>query len=306
MLKLLIAFIATIFLFTGCAEKVAPLTYNLEKKEDIYSIKQAKSISIQELVKEVEHYPVIFVGDHHNTEKTHKFFENFLKELDKQGYKLNLANEWFNPEHDELLQAYTDGKIDSKTLKEKREWDKFTKYKWEYVEPLYEVVKQNDGRLYGMNISKENRTKISLKEFDKMSQEEKDFYNNLDLNVTAHRQLVLPFLTHCNKMPQKTSEPCEERMYRVQVTWDTYMAQNVAKIAKQVIKSPKDKLLVFAGAMHIEQNLGIPLRFARLSNLPYITISNEKIEKDKDLKIDINKSDIVYIYEEKEENNIVK
>lgn len=119
MLKLLIAFIATIFLFTGCAEKVAPLTHNLEKKEDIYSIKQAKSISIQELVKEVEHYPVIFVGDHHNTEKTHKFFENFLKELDKQGYKLNLANEWFNPEHDELLQAYTDGKIDSKTLKEK-------------------------------------------------------------------------------------------------------------------------------------------------------------------------------------------
>jgi uncharacterized iron-regulated protein len=252
---------------------------------------------MQELEKEVELYPIIFIGDHHNTEKTHKFFENFLKELDKKGYKLHLANEWFSPEDDKLLQEYINGKIDSKTLKEKKEWDKFTKYKWEYVEPLYEAVKQNNGKLYGMNISKEYREKISLKEFDKMSQEEKDFYNNLDLDVSAHHQLVSPFLEHCNKMPQKTLEPCKERMYRVQVTWDTYMAQNVAKIAKEIIKSSKDKLLVFAGSMHVEQNVGIPLRFARLSNLPFITISNEKIEKDKDMKINTNKSDIVYIYE---------
>jgi uncharacterized iron-regulated protein len=296
MIKISIALIATIFLLSGCTNKNIELTYNLEKKETIYSIKQAKNINIQELAKEVEHYPVIFVGDHHNTEKTHKFFEDLLKQLDKEGYSLHLANEWFTPEHDNLLQDYTDGKFDAKVLKEKRNWDEFTNYKWEYVEPLYETVKKNAGKLYGMNISKEKRARISLKEFDKMSEKEKVFYNNLDLNVSAHNQLVSPFLEHCNKMPQKSSEPCEDRMYRVQVTWDTYMAQNVAKIAEKVIKSPKDKLLVFAGAMHIEQKLGIPLRFARLSNLPFITISNEKIKKDEDLKLNINKSDIVYIY----------
>lgn len=297
MLKLSIASMAIFLLLSGCSNNSLELTHNLEKKEMIYSIKQAKNINMQELAKEVELYPVIFVGDHHNTEKTHKFFENFLKELDKKGYKLHLANEWFSPEDDKLLQEYIDGKFDSKTLKEKREWDKFTKYKWEYVEPLYETIKQNDGKLYGINIPKDYREKISLKEFDKMSQEEKDFYNNLDLNVSAHHQFVIPFLEHCNKIPQKTPEPCEERMYRVQVAWDTYMAQNVAKIAKELIKLPKDKLLVFVGAMHVEQNVGIPLRFARLSNLPFITITNEKIEKDEDIKINTNESDIVYIYE---------
>ena len=297
MLKILITFITTIFLFTGCTEKVAPLTHNLEKKEDIYSIKQAKSISMQDLVKEVEHYPIIFVGDHHNTEKTHKFFAEFINELAKKGYNLNLANEWFTPEQDSILKDYTDNKFDITTLKQKVEWDKFTKFKWEYVALLYEAIKNTHGKLYGINISKENRTKISLKQFDKMSDEEKDFYNNLDLSVTAHHQLISPYLEHCDKMPSITKEPCEERMYRVQVTWDTYMAENTAKIAKQVLKSPKDKLLIFAGAMHIEQNLGIPLRFSRLSNIPFITISNEKIEKDEDLKINTNKSDIVYIYE---------
>jgi uncharacterized iron-regulated protein len=299
MIKHNFALLSVTLLLTGCAYQIdtKPLTQNLEKKETIYSIKQAKKIDIKELVKETEHYPIIFIGDHHNNKKTHEFFQNVLKEFDKNGYNLYLANEWFTSEHDELLKDYTDGKLDGIRLKERRHWDQFTKYKWEYVEPLYEVVKKNGGRLYGMNISKQDREKISLKQFDKMSDEEKSFYDSLDLEVTAHKQLVAPFLEHCNKMPSKSSEPCEQRMYRVQVTWDTYMAQNVAKIAKKVIRTPKDKLFVFAGAMHIEQNLGIPLRFARLCNLPFISVSNKKIEKDEALKLDINQADIIYIYE---------
>lgn len=297
MLKLFTIFVVSVFIFTGCADKNHTLTHNLGKKETIYSIKQAKSIDMPELAKQLEHYPVIFVGDHHNTQKTHKFFQNLLRELDAQGYNLYLANEWFTPEHDGLLKDYTDGKISAKTLKEKREWDKFTKYKWEYVEPLYETIKKNGGRLYGMNIPEINRKKISLRQFDTMTQEEKDFYNSLDVNVSAHYQLVEPFLKHCHKMPAKSEESCEQRMYRVQVAWDTYMALNVSKIAQKVLKTPKDKLFVFAGAMHMEQALGIPLRFSRLNNKPFIIISNQKIQKDEELKLDTNKADVVYIYD---------
>ena len=300
MLKISVILFTIIFLFAGCTNKNlnTPLTHDLEKKESIYSIKQAKTISMQELVKQVEHYPVIFVGDHHNNEKTHKFFEKFLKHLDKENYNLYLANEWFTPLHDELLKSYTDGKLDGIRLKERRHWDKFTRYKWEYVEPLYEAVKKNGGRLYGMNLTKEERKKISLKHFDKMSEEEKSFFDNLDVNVSAHKQLVEPFLKHCHKMPSKSSEPCEQRMYRVQVAWDSFMAKNVAKLSKELLKTPKDKLLVFAGSMHMEQNLGIPLRFARLSNLPFLTISNESFHEEKELKINTNKADFVYIYKE--------
>lgn len=298
MLKILLAITAIVILFSGCASSYSSkvLTHNLEKEEGIYSVKQAKKIDIKELSKQLEHYSIIFVGDHHNTEKTHRFFERLLKQLSNDGYTLHLANEWFTPSHDELLKLYTDGKLDGIRLKERRKWDEFSSYKWEYLEPLYEAVKKNGGRLYGMNISKKHRNKISLKYFDKMSKEEKEFYETLDLNVTAHQQLVMPYLKHCNKMPQKSKEPCEDRMYRVQVSWDTYMAQNVVKIAKKALKTSKDKLLVFAGAMHIEENVGIPLRFARQSNLPFATISNEKILQEEELKINNNKADFVYIY----------
>lgn len=298
-----ISSILLVLIFTGCATKefkVEP-KYTISEKKDktIVSLKQGKDISLEQLVKELENYPVIFVGDHHNTEKTHKFFENFLNELVKKGYNLHMTNEWFSPQHNKLLKDYTDNKINSKVLKEKREWDKFTKYKWELVEPLYEAVKNSNGRLYGANISKEDREKISLKKIEKMSEELKAFYNSLDLDVSSHRSLVMPYLDHCHKYSKKDSkEPCDERMYRVQVTWDTYMAEQSANIAKEVIKTKKDKLIVFAGALHMEYGVGIPLRFSRVSNLPSYIISNQAYTKEtKDLKIDQLKADAIFVYE---------
>mgnify|MGYP003387504718 CR=1 FL=1 len=300
MLKKILSIGIILFFFVACSKPSSinqVFTHDLGKKEGIYSVKQARSIDMKELVKDLEYYPVIFVGDYHDTKKTHKFFENLLKELDKEGYKIHLANEWFSPKHNKLLEEFISGQINGSELKQRRKWDEFTNFKWEYVEPLYEAVKKNNGKLYGMNISKEDRKKIRLKKFDKMSKSEKEFYDSLDLNVSAHKQLVMPFLEHCNKMPQKSDEPCEERMYRVQVAWDSYMAKNLADISKNNIKTKKDKVVVFAGAMHIEQNLGIPLRFSRLSNLPFTTISNEEIDEESDLvKVNNSKSDFVYIY----------
>lgn len=297
MIKTVFLGLLAILLFSACSNKTNLYSHKIEKKEMIYSLQQAKELDMQALVKSLEHYPIIFVGDHHNTKKTHKFFENLLKALDKQSYNLYLINEWFSPEHDELLLKYTNNELDGIRLKERRQWSKFTKYSWDLVEPLYEAVKNNGGMLYGMNLTKKQRQKISMKTFDKMTQEEREFYDALDLTVSAHQSLVSPFLKHCHKMPQKSSEPCEQRMYRVQVAWDTYMAQNIHSIANKVIKTPKDKLLVFVGAMHVEQNLGIPLRFARLNNLPFMTISNEQIMKNEPLEIINHQADIVYIYE---------
>lgn len=294
-MKNIFLFLVIVLIFSGCSNDNYNLYYNLKKDEGIYSIKKAQYIDMEKLVENLEHYPVIFVGDHHNTKKTHEFFEALLTKLDKKDYKLNLANEWFTPNHDEILREYTDGKIDIETLRKKREWDKFTIFKWDYVKPLYEAVKKNNGRLYGINLTKEQREKISSNKLDEMNDEEKSFYESLDLNVEAHKKLVIPYLNHCKKMPQKNDEPCEDKMYRVQVAWDSYMAKNVKELSKK-LKSSNEKLIVFAGAMHMEHNLGIPLRFARLSNLPFSTISNETILDDSDIKIYISKADFVYIY----------
>ena len=61
-------------LFSACSTKqleVKP-TYKLTSKpskENIFSLKQGTHISLNKLVKETEKYPIIFVGDSHDTEK---------------------------------------------------------------------------------------------------------------------------------------------------------------------------------------------------------------------------------------------
>lgn len=87
---------------------------------------------MQELVNQVEHYPVIFV-EIIITQKKLMFFAEFINELGKKGYNLNLANEWFTPSQDELLNEYTDNKFNTATFKEKSIGISFQKYKWEYV-----------------------------------------------------------------------------------------------------------------------------------------------------------------------------
>jgi len=287
--------------FPSCTNKHAivdskpKLVYKVDKtsKKGIFSLKQGKNIAISQLVHESEKYPVIFVGDHHNEEKTHQFFNQYLQGLAKKGYKIHLANEWFSPEHNALLKRYTDGKINAEGLKKGRGWDKFTSLRWDLVGNLYETVKKSGGKLYGINLSKKDRKKISKRLFEQMSKEEKRFYDSLDLNVKAHRALVMPFFSHCKQRPQKGNEPCNERMYKVQVAWDTYMGEESAKIAKNIIKTKKDKLIVFAGAMHVAYGLGIPLRFARKSNLPSYIISNHKNGSE---TLDANIADAVFIY----------
>lgn len=290
--------------FSSCASKIEIPVYEEAKtpqhlikakelNKGIYSLKSAKKINIKELVKEVEHYPVIFVGDYHASKETHTFFNNFLEELGKEGYKLNLVNEWFTPAHNKLLDSYINGEITLEQLKEKRKWKKFSIYQWNLVSQLYKTVKDNSGSLYGMNMTKEEKKKISEKQIDQMSKKEKNFFNSLDLNVSAHKSLVGPYFNHCKS--KKDMEPCNERMYRVQVAWDTYMANEVNKLTHK-IKNKKDKLIVFVGAMHMEYALGIPLRFSRLNNLPFYTITNEYYIENEDLHLDTNRSNSIFLY----------
>lgn len=286
------------FFFSACSltQATLPPKYTLtndQLQKSQFSLKKGKNISLSSLVTETEKYPVIFVGDHHNTEETHKLFNRYLQALAKKGYRIHLANEWFTPEHNKLLKQYTDGKISSEELRKKRGWDTFTSMRWDLVASLYKTVKDSSGRLYGVNISKEERKKISLQQINLMNKDEKKFYDELDIDVSAHKDLIIPYFDHCNKMPKKSHEPCKERMYRVQVSWDTFMAKESLKIAKNEVKTNKDKLIVFAGALHMEYGLGIPLRFSRENNLPFYIISNHKRSSD---AIDVQKADAVFIY----------
>lgn len=281
------------FFLSGCAEQPRPLEHQIPDDCRIYAMKSAHCIDRESLVDQLAHYRVIFVGDHHQSEAVHRFAAELIKALHQKGYRIHLANEWFTPADNIVLQEYASGAFEG-NFTEAVGWKKKAGYDFSLYEPLYRSVQATRGGLYGINMDKAMRRRISDQNLSGMRPDEKTFYDSLDLNISAHRQLLAPFFSHCHASKAGESEKaCLERMYRVQVAWDTYMGEQSAALASRLLKRPEEKLIVFVGAMHLAYGLGVNVRFARFSDLPFATVLPEALPR---RSLRHAKADYLYLY----------
>jgi uncharacterized iron-regulated protein len=212
---------------------------------------------------------VIFIGDHHNQDDLHRKIAHLITDLHKRQKTIRFASEWFTPEDDSVLSKFVANTISEEEFLEAVNWKKRVGYQFDSFKPIYSAVKKAKGSIVGINLTKKEQEKISTRNFEAMSKEERAFFDNLDLSVAIHRDLVYPHFNHCHKY-SRSKENCSDRMYRVQVAWDSKMAM---EIFRQTETLKQDELLiVLAGAMHFQKGLGINLRFARLSHEPFYTL----------------------------------
>jgi len=264
--------IAIMFFMSSCSRPESPLQHTLPERCSVYDMKQAACISEQELVRRMGPYRVIFMGDYHASDAMHARFANVLVSLGKSGRHVMLANEWFTPQDDVLLSQYAKGTFDGNFTKA-IDWEKKAGYPFSSYAPIYLGVNSIDGMLYGINMDKAFQKALSDNNITGMSEQQRAFYDALDMNLSAHRALLTPFFSHCHaKKSGENEQECFERMYRVQVAWDSYMGQQSAVLAQDLLKSRSDLLVVFAGTMHMEYGIGINARFARHSREPFVTI----------------------------------
>ena len=281
-----------LLLLTGCTEPNLPLKHRLPSSCTIYDMKQARCIDDRELVKRLAPYRVVFVGDHHAQTDLHQKLAKFITDLDGSGRHVSLANEWFIPEDNTLLEQYAKGSFKG-DFPQAVEWKKKGGYAFDSYNLMYNAIRKAHGGLYGINLSRESRKRISDANRSVMPREEKNFYDSLDLNVTAHRQMLTPFFTHCHSLRKgEDAASCSERMYRVQVAWDSYMAKESVNLLNRV-HHHNDLLMVFAGAMHFSYGSGINVRFARLSHEPFVTIKPVPIGTD---TAEVGEADFLLFY----------
>lgn len=265
-------FFAALLFLTGCSRPEQPLQHTIPKSCTIYDMRQAACIDEAELLRRLSPFRVVFAGDHHAEPAMHAVLAALIEKLGKSGRNVLLANEWFTPGDDALLSQYVSGAFDG-NFTDAVGWKKKAGYPFASYAPVYAAVKDTGGRLYGVNMEKDFQKALSENNLTNAAGEERRFYASLDLNLSAHRKMFAPFFSRCHaRQTGEDDEACLERMYRVQVAWDSYMAQQSAALAAAQLHTPKDLLIVFAGAMHLAYGIGINARFARRSREPFVTI----------------------------------
>ena len=291
-----IVLLLVLLFLSACQNKPFAITHEIKADCEYYSMKSAQCLDQVQMLKQIEPYRVIFIGDHHPQDALHHKIASLITALSDKGITVHLANEWFYPEDEKVLENFSNNTIDEKEFLKQIEWDKRLKY-YQYgsFRPMYEAVKRGDGRLYGINLTKQARKKISDQNLSAMDQNERVFNEGLDLDVTPHKNFIMPFFSHCHApKPDESTQECRKRMYRIQVAWDSKMALESYKLAQRL--KHDEKLIVFAGALHIENKLGIPLRFSRLSTIPTLSI----IPRDSQTKeIPNGLSDYLLFYQQK-------
>ena len=274
-MKYILLILSALLLLTGCSTKqqYQPLIHKVECTNNVYALKSAECLKRNDFITKLEQYPVIFMGDNHGSDVVHSFISDTITKLSERGYRIHLANEWFTPDDNDLLARYSAKEFDDTIFIKKFRWKKRLNSKFESFAPIYHAIRDNNGILYGINISKKEQKKISNVDKRSMSHDEKRFFYSLDLDISAHNQFLSPFFSTCHTRKQgETQEECIKRAYRVQVAWEAKMGRESAKLAKRVLKTPKDKLIVFLGAMHMVYGLGANLRFGRESDLLYANV----------------------------------
>jgi len=271
-LSAFVALLSTLLLFSACQNRPFAITHEIKADCEYYSMKSAQCLDEAQMLKQIEPYKVIFIGDHHPQDALHHKIASLITSLSDKGIRVHLANEWFYPEDEKVLEDFSNNTIDEKEFLKQIEWNKRLKYyKYDSFKPMYEAVKRGNGRLYGINLTKQDRKKISDQNLSAMDQNERLFNEGLDLDATPHKNFIMHFFSHCHAAkPDESLQECRKRMYRVQVAWDSKMALESYKLAQRL--KHDEKLIVFAGALHIENELGIPLRFSRLSTIPTLSI----------------------------------
>ncbi len=256
-------------------------------------MKQARCIDSAELVKRLSSYRVVFVGDNHGQIDLHRRISKLIGGLAKRGHHISLANEWFTPNNNSLLEKYSTGSFDG-YFPRAIDWKKKAGYDFDSYDQIYQAIIKAYGGLYGINLTRKQRKHISDVNRSSMTKSEKSFYDSLDLNVSAHRQMLAPFFAHCHALRKgENVTTCKERMYRVQVAWDSYMAKETAILANRLLHHHSDLLMVFAGSMHLSHGLGINVRFARLSRESFVTIEPVPVGTS---RADVGEADFLLFY----------
>jgi uncharacterized iron-regulated protein len=237
----------------------------------ILSKETGKPVAFEAMIREMKPVPFIHIGETHNSLAMHQLQARIISALWEQDRRLAVGLEMYPVTQQEVLSRWSLGILTEEQFIQEGLWYTTWNQNYAFYKPIFDVIKTGGIPLYALNAPREIISKIRMRGWDALTEEEKAVVPDPDLTHAEHRELMQKIFSQ-EGMPAAMrgsgSNAMFEGLYRGQSAWDEVMGANAVKANRIEGR----KVVVLVGSGHLIYNLGLNRRAFERSRLPFKTV----------------------------------
>jgi uncharacterized iron-regulated protein len=230
------------------------------------------AVGFERMIQEMMTSRIVHVGETHDSMAMHEIEYQVIRALYAKDRQLAVGLEMVPVTLQETLNKWTAGLLTKEEFIREIRWYVTWNFNFGYYEKIFDFAREHRLPIYGLNAPREVITKIRMKGWDALSDEEKTFFPGTpDVSNQDHRTLIRAVF-ESSDIPQAMKGPgldsVFEGLYRSQSAWDEVMGANAVRAAE----AEGRRVVVCVGSGHLLYNLGLNRRAYERSKLPFKTV----------------------------------
>lgn len=217
-----------------------------------YGVPKNSLTSLNDIIKDILHTPIIFIGEKHDQYADHIVQLKIIKALYKHNRYIAVGMEMFEKRYQDVINEYLEGKIDERTFIKNTHYLKEWSFNYLMYRPIIEFCKKHHIPIVALNAPNEITNKVAMKGLKSLSKKErKEIPQKLIFPNKAYKS----FLKKIYKI--HTGLNNFEYFCEAQTIWDQTMADSIVDFLQ---KNPEYQMVVLTGSGHVAFGYGIPYR----------------------------------------------
>jgi uncharacterized iron-regulated protein len=230
------------------------------------------AVDFERMIRDMLTSRIVHVGETHDSMPMHELQFQVIRALYARDKHLAVGLEMLPVIVQESLNKWTAGILTKDEFIREIRWYVNWNFNFGYYEKIFDFAREHRLPIYALNIPREIITKIRMRGWDALSEEEKALIPGTpDVTNQDHRTLIRTVfessdIPHAMKGPGLDS--VFEGLYRSQSAWDEVMGANAVK----GVESEGRRVVVCVGSGHLLYNLGLNRRAFERSKMPFKTV----------------------------------
>ncbi len=233
---------------------------------------------LERLVEALRDTRVVLVGETHDRYEHHLNQLAIIRGIYEQDPRLAIGLEFFQQPFQEYLDQFVAGEIDEREFLRGTEYFQRWRFDYRLYRPILDFARERGLPLVALNVPGEVTSKVARQGLESLDEEQQQWVPaEIERGNTAYEER----LREVYEQHPSVDEGGFERFLDAQLLWDEGMAERAARYLED---HPEQRMVILAGAGHLEYGDGIPDRLQRrLGASQAVVINGLRDELDPDL-----------------------